>query len=107
MNSTARRNPNRFSRSEDGRDLSSQLEPFDDFGSFSDADLERVTKEWRVKAARGERDAFGIAHECEVELRRRERLRDEALPDSVALEEASKSKATGRSWWKFWQGARS
>ena len=84
-----------------GEDLSSQLDPFDAFDNFSDEDLERVTKEWRARAARGERDAFGVAHDCEVELRRRKREAEaRALIGAPAATPLNK-----RHWWQFWRSS--
>ena len=98
MTPKAPRTSNSFRSSLTGEDLSSQLEPFDDFQNFSDEDLERVTKEWRARADRGERDAFGIAHDCEVEMRRRQRAKDvvSAAPVEAAVP------APPQPWWKFW-----
>ncbi len=98
MTPKAPRTSNSFRSSLTGEDLASQLEPFDDFGNFSDEDLERVTREWRGRADRGERDAFGIAHDCEVEMRRRQRVKeaDSAAPVETAVP------ASQQPWWKFW-----
>lgn len=92
------RSASSFRSSLTGEYLSSQLEPFDDFGNFSDEVLERVTREWRARADRGERDAFGIAHDCEVEMRRRQRAKDaaSAAPVETAVP------APPQPWWKFW-----
>ncbi len=98
MTPVAPRRPSSFRTSLTGEDLTSQMEPFDDFNHFSDEDLTRVTREWRAKADRGERDAFGIAHECEVELRRRQRAKEVVSP---APAETAVT-AAQEPWWKFW-----
>lgn len=100
MTPKAPRTSNSFRSSLTGEDLSSQLEPFDDFSNFSDEDLERVTREWRGRADRGERDAFGIAHDCEVEMRRRQRAAEKASAPPTTLEPLRR-----QPWWKFWRGA--
>ncbi len=98
MTPKARRSANSFSSSLTGEDLTSQLEPLDEFNQFSDEDLARVTREWRAKADRGEREAFGIAHECEVELRRRRRS-NEAVSSAPVKTTVP---APPQPWWKFW-----
>ncbi len=39
--------------------------------NLSDADLMAQSKEWRLRALRGDKNAHGFAHELERELRRR------------------------------------
>ncbi len=97
MSTRGARSSNSFRSSLTGEDLASQLEPFQ---NFSDADLERVAKEWRARADRGERDAFGVAHDCEVELRRRQRAAEKASAPPTTLEPLRRQPS-----WKFWRGA--
>ena len=62
---------------------------------LEDEHLERLAAHWRTRASHGERDAFGIAHALEVELRRRTRdSRLQDLPPPVPSPQ--------RPWWKFW-----
>lgn len=42
-----------------------------DLQHLSDADLMAQSKEWRLRALRGDKTAHGFAHELESELRRR------------------------------------
>ncbi len=65
--------------------------------SLEDAELEQLALEWRARASRGERDAYGVAHALEVELRQRVRASNlQQLPPETP--------APPRPWWKFWQG---
>lgn len=50
-----------------------------DIVELSDDNLLARAKEWRLKALRGDKDARGIAHELEREVRRR-------FPPNVALQ---------------------
>ncbi len=61
-----------------------------------DEELERLAVAWRAQAGRGHREAFGIAHALEVELRRRTR-------DSQMQELPPAPASAPRSWWKFWR----
>jgi hypothetical protein len=62
---------------------------------IDDDQLVRLAVSWRAQAARGDREAFGIAHALEVECRQRlrasqlQQLPPEPLP-------------AARPWWKFW-----
>jgi hypothetical protein len=65
--------------------------------SLDDAELEQLAVEWRARASRGERDAYGVAHALEVELRQRVRASNlQQLPPEAPV--------PPRPWWKFWQG---
>lgn len=65
-----------------------------------DAELERLAALWRSRAGYGDREAFGIAHALEVEMRRRTRASQmQQLPPEAP--------ARSRPWWKFWQADRS
>lgn len=101
MTLKAPRSGNSFRKSLTGEELSSQLEPFDDFATFSDEDLVRVTREWRAKADRGDRDAFGVAHDCEVEMRRREKASESFIRSPDGSSEITSGKKP-TPWWKFW-----
>jgi hypothetical protein len=72
--------------------------PSSPFAHFDDATLEELALTWRVRAQRGEREAFGTAHALEVELRRR--VREAAEPVQIAP--APPEPAPTRAWWKFW-----
>lgn len=69
--------------------------PLPHLGHMDDDELERLAKNWRAQALRGDREANGIAHALEVEQRRR--LRASQMmhlppePESV------------RPWWTFWK----
>ena len=69
---------------------SSQLAQIDD------EELQRLGVAWRAQASRGQREAFGIAHALEVELRRRTR-------DSQIQPLPQMPPSAPRSWWKFWR----
>jgi len=62
-----------------------------------DEELERLAIAWRAQAGRGDREAFGIAHALEVELRRRVR--------TSQLQQLPAPPPPARPWWKFWQTA--
>lgn len=57
--------------------------------------LERLAVSWRTLALRGDREANGVAHALEVELRRRVRASQLARLPPQPL-------AAPRPWWKFW-----
>lgn len=61
---------------------------------LGDDEVARLAAQWRLRAQRGEREAFGIAHTLEVECRRRTRESQmQPLPPEPVP----------RPWWKFWQ----
>jgi hypothetical protein len=62
---------------------------------IDDEQLEQLAVSWRAQAARGDREAFGVAHALEVE--RRSRLR------ASQLQQLPPEPAPPRPWWKFWQ----
>jgi hypothetical protein len=65
---------------------------------IDDDALARLASSWRAQAARGDREAFGIAHALEVERRRRFRASQmQQLPPETPL--------AVRPWWKFWSSA--
>jgi len=64
---------------------------------LSDTDLAQLAHQWRARAMRGERQAFGLAQAFEIEQRRR--LRDSFF---VELTPATTQYQTDRPWWKFW-----
>jgi hypothetical protein len=67
---------------------------------IDDEELERLAVSWRAQAARGDREAFGIAHALEVERRRRLRASQlQQLPPEAP--------SAPRRWWKFWQSSES
>ncbi|WP_295985479.1 hypothetical protein [uncultured Variovorax sp.] len=66
----------------------------EELASLDDEELERLALEWRGRASRGARQAYGVAHALEVEWRQRIRVsRAQQLPPPVA---------EPRRWWKFW-----
>ncbi|WP_440534599.1 hypothetical protein [Variovorax sp. YR566] len=67
----------------------------EELAGLDDEELERLTVEWRARASRGAKQAYGVAHALEVELRQRIRIsRAQQLPPPVSA---------ARRWWKFWQ----
>jgi len=62
--------------------------------------LEAEAAEWRRRALHGDRDARGIAHLLEAELRRRSPAPETASP---ALDMRPWSqRQPARPWWKLW-----
>jgi hypothetical protein len=61
-----------------------------------DEQLEALARHWRARAARGEKDAYGIAHSLEVELRSRARASRRAALTYTAH-------VSPRPWWNFWR----
>jgi hypothetical protein len=72
--------------------LAQELSPLD---HMEDQDLKRLVVLWRAQALRGNREAFGIAHALEVELRRR-------WPEGSTVSQTPAVVSLRRSWWKFW-----
>lgn len=64
---------------------------------YDDAELGALAREWRLRAGRGDREAFGIAHALERELRDRTRA-SQYQPIEVAP-----SAGGSRPWWSFWR----
>ena len=60
----------------------------------TDQDLEQMAASWRVKAGRGQRQAFGIAHALEVELRRRVKTR--------LVEDSPRESPRRTTRWRLW-----
>jgi hypothetical protein len=60
-----------------------------------DDELERLAAIWRLHALRGDREAFGIAHTLEVELRRRQR--------ASQMQQLPQEPVPVIPWWKFWK----
>lgn len=72
--------------------------PIPPLGHLNDEELASLAATWRTRAGFGQREAFGMAHALEVELRRRTRNSNlQALP-SAAL-------PTRRRWWRFWSSS--
>lgn len=62
---------------------------------LDDDRLSELGREWRARALRGERSAFGVAQAFEAELRRRVRhsgLQQLSEPPDLPA----------KPWWKFW-----
>lgn len=68
-----------------------------------DDELLARAREWRLRALRGEKDARGMAHELERELRQRTKLQAGSAgtltQDGAAL---PTGQATSRPAWRFW-----
>ena len=63
---------------------------------IADDEIDRLAVEWRRRALRGDREAYGIAHALEVEQRRRLR------PSQMAP--LTSAQAVRRPWWRLWSG---
>lgn len=72
--------------------------------NLSTADLQHLALQWREKALRGVKEARGVAHAHEAELRRRlgqsSRLATGAKLDLRPLDQRSRD--GHRPWWRFW-----
>lgn len=68
-----------------------------------DDELMARAREWRLRALRGEKDARGIAHELEREVRQRTKLQS-GNDDEPILEaqSASTTQEAPRPAWRFW-----
>lgn len=62
----------------------------------NDEQLEELAQQWRIRANRGEKDAYGVAHSLEVEVRSRSRASRRASLTYTAP-------AAPRPWWQFWR----
>ncbi|WP_395321870.1 hypothetical protein [Variovorax sp. UC74_104] len=67
----------------------------EELAGLSDEELERLAVEWRTQALRGVKQAYGVAHALEVELRQRIRA-------SQARQLPPRTDAPRRRW-RFWQ----
>ncbi|MGJ7523406.1 hypothetical protein ACSFA0_23195 [Variovorax sp. LT1P1] len=69
-----------------------------DLSQFADDQLLVLAHEWRRRAMHGEKDARGVAHTLEVEIRRRvgNPCSSHALLDTRPLEDRSR-----KPWWRF------
>ena len=65
-----------------------------DVATLSDDELDRLAVTWRLRARRGDRQAFGPAHALEVEQRRRH------SPPSAVVNPALRTLVVTRPWWK-------
>ncbi|RYF27871.1 MAG: hypothetical protein EOO23_07735 [Comamonadaceae bacterium] len=63
---------------------------------LEDGELAQLAGEWRARALRGDRKAYGPAHALEVEQRRRLGPGRTSVPDGAPA-------PAGRPWWKFWE----
>lgn len=72
---------------------------------LNDDELATSARDWRLRALRGEKDARGMAHELEREVRRRAALRidDDIAPTQQAPSLEMTEQAPRRAW-KFWAG---
>lgn len=73
------------------------MAPFDcHITQLDDARLAELAEEWRRRALRGERAAYGTAQVLEAE----ERRRDHGIPRQVVSQ--AEARAPARPWWRFW-----
>jgi hypothetical protein len=70
-----------------------------DVSNLSDSALALLAWEKRREALHGNRDAFGVAHELERELRRREGRLTGPAP---LINTMPPGPSTHRPWWRFW-----
>jgi hypothetical protein len=69
--------------------------PVPQLAHVDEEELERLAVIWRARARRGDREAFGIAHTNEVELRRRQR--------ASQMQQLPEEPVPMIPWWKFWK----
>jgi hypothetical protein len=67
----------------------------EELASLDEEELAAYAAEWRARASRGDKSAYGVAHALEVELRRRART-------SLMQQLAEEAPAPRRPWWKRW-----
>lgn len=68
----------------------------EELARLADADLERLAIEWRARATRGDKSAFGVAHALEVERRQRIHVSSQMqLPPQLPPRACR--------WWMFWK----
>ena len=65
-----------------------------DIALLSDEELIHLAVSWRLRARRGDREAFGLAHALEVEQRQRH------APPCVVVSPALRTLVATRPWWK-------
>ena len=73
---------------------------FTNVSTLSDSELSVLAWEKRREALHGNRDAFGVAHELERELRRRGGRPTGAAP--LVNNTVPPGASTHRPWWRFW-----
>lgn len=67
---------------------------------LNDDDLERYAREWRQRSLRGDKEARGIAHALETELRKRGQA---SAPASFELDtRPAPLRRPARPWWRLW-----
>ena len=67
---------------------------------LNDDDLTRYAQEWRQRALRGDKEARGVAHALETELRRRGQTTSPA-PFELDTRPAP-LRRPAKPWWRFW-----
>jgi hypothetical protein len=67
----------------------------EELASLDEEALAAYAVEWRARASRGDKSAYGVAHALEVELRRRART-------TLMQQLADEPPAPRRPWWKRW-----
>lgn len=63
---------------------------------LADEELDCLAMSWRLRARRGDKEAFGPAHALEVEQRQRQ------SPAPVVVRASLRTMVISRPWWKFW-----
>ncbi|WP_371436657.1 hypothetical protein [Polaromonas sp.] len=67
---------------------------------YDDEQLAELARQWRQRAAYGNREAYGIAHALERELRARTRV------SQFQAIEPARPPASPPPWWAFWRSGR-
>lgn len=70
-----------------------------DLKHFSDDQLLVLAHGWRRRAMHGEKDARGVAHALEVEIRRRV---GNPVSSHALLDTRPASDRIRKPWWRFW-----
>lgn len=78
--------------------------PLSQLGQLEDAELGKLSVDWRLQAARGLQHAFGIAHVLEVEVRRRQRaMRANRQHHALETRAGAPRAAVRQRWWGGWR----
>jgi len=63
---------------------------------LADEELDNLAASWRLRARRGDKEAYGPAHTLEVAQRQRQ------SPVPAVVQPSLRMMVTARPWWKFW-----
>ena len=70
-----------------------------EFGQFTDDELLAQAHDWRRRALHGDKNARGMAHAMETEIRRRV---GNPKTSFAALDTRPLAARSQRAWWRFW-----